>query len=92
MNDQHCGQVTYNRLCSTLDTLSSPDIRTTAPGTQLLDIAFESSLPLFSEKIDEDFSFFNENLDEAQRLAVGRALAASHLAMVHGPPGSRALC
>ena len=63
-----------------------------APGARLLDIAFESSLPLFSEKMDEDFKFFNDHLDDAQRLAVRRALAASHLAMVHGPPGAHTLC
>ena len=51
----------------------------------MIDLAFESGVPTFSSEFA--VTFFNADLDDAQRMAVERALHADDLAIIHGPPG-----
>jgi hypothetical protein len=56
----------------------------------LLDIAFDNadSAPSnFSESAGPS-QWFNENLDQSQREAVGFALASRDISIIHGPPGT----
>lgn len=56
----------------------------------LLDVAFDQADPIPSNFSTEHgpTQWFNENLDESQREAVGFALASRDIAIIHGPPGT----
>lgn len=56
----------------------------------LLDIAFDNAEPLAKNFASNDgpSQWFNENLDQSQRDAVGFALASRDISIIHGPPGT----
>lgn len=51
-----------------------------------MDVAFGRCEPAFSENA-APWKPVNTGLDESQRAAVARALAAKEVALIHGPPG-----
>lgn len=53
----------------------------------LRDVLLGQVAPRF-QPLDASLSFYNANLNEAQRAAVQLALAAEDIAIVHGPPGT----
>jgi ATP-dependent RNA/DNA helicase IGHMBP2 len=53
---------------------------------ELRGVLFGESAPDYDK--DSDFIPLNTNLNDSQRKAVRLALSASHLAVVHGPPGT----
>jgi DNA polymerase alpha-associated DNA helicase A len=55
---------------------------------QLLEVLFGLAEPFFDWKTTESICFNNQNLNESQKEAVKMALAAKHVALIHGPPGS----
>ncbi|GMH45218.1 hypothetical protein BSKO_13175 [Bryopsis sp. KO-2023] len=86
--DRLANEVTYQRLKQTLEEMQNPSIDTTMPGGRLLDVAFEKKQPPKLASSLPKWVPFNDGLDESQRKAVGVALAAQDLALVHGPPGT----
>ncbi|RLB46741.1 MAG: AAA family ATPase [Deltaproteobacteria bacterium] len=56
------------------------------PRTALAPVLFDGQAPEFGET--PEVTFFDEALHEAQRIAVGRALSAKTIALIHGPPGT----
>ena len=53
----------------------------------LLQVVFGRSSPLFASS-PPAFTPFNQRLDHSQLAAVSKALAARHVALIHGPPGT----
>lgn len=80
-------QVTYERMEKVLHALEHD---TDAPGRHLLDIAFApmARAPHFSEGAPKWTPVATNSLDVSQRSAVALALAASDIALIHGPPGA----
>lgn len=73
-------------MCSTLDKLNQSSAFQGHQSSKLIEIAFENKSPTFSKA--QEISYFDSNLDAAQREGVALALKADHLAMIHGPPGN----
>ena len=84
-------QVTYQRLKDTLERMSKVGAGSSnAPGAPLVDVLFGVRGPRFVDP-HPAWKPHNVKLDESQRKAVGRALAAKDVALLHGPPGVCAL-
>lgn len=82
-------QVTYKRLQETLQQLSGPGTDSRAdllPGYALIDVMFGSREPRFAAKAPI-WKAVNGQLDASQQAAVGLALKAQDIALIHGPPG-----
>lgn len=79
--------VTYRRLKLAINNLKQN--RFDSRADDLRDLLFDKTTKL-SLVTSDDYAikFFNEQLDHSQRDAVKFALAAKHLAIVHGPPGT----
>lgn len=92
--DKLANEVTYQRLRSTLGTLlsaaagtaSTPDGRP-LPGAAVLDVVWGRREARFAAA-PPSWEPRNRGLDESQRAAVGLALRAQDVALVHGPPGT----
>lgn len=90
--DKLANEVTYKRLLSTLGAMSSVGATAAAaglqrPGGPLLDVLFGKRPPRFVGSLPP-WRAVNGGLDGSQRRAVGLALAAKDVALVHGPPGT----
>ncbi|KAK9808936.1 hypothetical protein WJX72_006613 [[Myrmecia] bisecta] len=79
-------EVTYKRLKETLQTLAR-GVHQEGPAGALVDVMFGRSPPRFLNNAPP-WTPFNTGLDESQRRAVSRALAAKDVALIHGPPGT----
>eukprot|EP00897_Mesotaenium_endlicherianum_P009120 jgi/Mesen1/8236/ME000443S07386 len=77
--------VTYKRLKDTLGQLRRGGPRGAA--ADLVPVLFGERKPAFAKKPVE-FSPFNPGLDASQREAVSRALGATDVMLLHGPPGT----
>ncbi|CAG9467345.1 unnamed protein product [Pedinophyceae sp. YPF-701] len=83
-------EVTHRRLKDTLTQLTQAAASGTAsasPGAHLIDIVFGGAVPRFHEAPLE-WEPIDRGLDDSQVKAVGRALAARDVALIHGPPGT----
>jgi len=78
-------QVTYRRLRETLAALGRA-AAAGGPAAPLLGVLFGAAQPRFLDA-PPAWTPRNAGLDASQRAAVGRALAAKDVALVHGPPG-----
>jgi len=82
-------QVTYKRLRSTLQHLSAPgtaEQQRQRPGRRLVEVAYGGREPRFAAAAPA-WRPVNAGLDESQQRAVGLALRAHDVALIHGPPG-----
>jgi ATP-dependent RNA/DNA helicase IGHMBP2 len=78
-------QVTYRRLKDTLIELSKGVQK--GPASDLVSVLFGSKAPSFSKQ-PITYKPFNTGLDHSQKEAVARALGASNVMLLHGPPGT----
>ncbi|KAK9825119.1 hypothetical protein WJX74_010900 [Apatococcus lobatus] len=77
---------TYKRLKDTLLGIGR-SLAQAGPGSGLVDVAFQRRPPRFQQN-PPAWQPLNTGLDESQVRAVGRALAAQDVALIHGPPGT----
>lgn len=83
--DEDAPQVTFERGARAIKSfLTSPQHHDEAT---LREILFGASSPRFVEA-DPGWTPRDASLNDAQRVASARALAASHIALIHGPPGT----
>ena len=55
----------------------------------LIRVLLNLSKPLYDDSLKlRDITFYDESLNDSQKEAVRFALSASHLALIHGPPGT----
>lgn len=77
--------VTYNRYVSALADLEKAVCDTSHPSNRLLNLVLGNSEPEFGNAgLDSPFDHINQQ----QNAAIDTALRASHLAVIHGPPGT----
>ena len=80
--DLYSNEITFQRMEAAIQ-----EIARAYPHTQRLRaLLLGEEEPEFGET--EGFSFFNPRLNESQREAVRRALAARDIFLIHGPPGT----
>eukprot|EP00967_Tisochrysis_lutea_P080888 scaffold111308_cov18-Tisochrysis_lutea.AAC.3 len=84
-------QVTYQRLKATLNKLSKASRGGGAepcPGSSIVDVCFGRTSPRFAAT-PPAWTPHNAGLDDSQRAAIGLALGAKDVALIHGPPGNK---
>ena len=81
--DRVANDTTYRRWSEALSDLRD---YTRGGAKRMREIAFGISQPRFHDP--DEIEFFNEALDASQREAIGFALSARDLALIHGPPGT----
>ncbi|KAJ3300816.1 hypothetical protein HK104_000009 [Borealophlyctis nickersoniae] len=77
--------ITYERMKDAMTALKS---RHFEPTSGLVRVLFGLQKPVFDKEVQGKLEFYDETLNEAQRAAVGLALGAQEIALVHGPPGT----
>ncbi len=84
--DQIVTDVTFRRLEGALRELQRDKKGDEA---RFLDVLFGERDPEFASKpADAAIRWFDDTLDDSQRLAIANALRAEHVALIHGPPGT----
>lgn len=82
--------MTYQRLKTTLNSLSRASGGRSGgepcPGATIVDVCFGRTEPRFVASPVE-WKPCNGGLDDSQRAAIGLALGAKDVALIHGPPG-----
>ena len=79
--------MTYKRLKETLKTLSTAANGQMSASGRLPDVLFGGAEPRFVSN-PPTWHLINKSLDASQLVAVGKALAARDVALIHGPPGT----
>ena len=80
--DLYVNDITFQRMLEALDRLE----KLNEENPELLGVILGYKKPEF-ESLPK-IKFFNEKLNKSQRIAVKKALAAKHLFLIHGPPGT----
>jgi ATP-dependent RNA/DNA helicase IGHMBP2 len=84
--DQIVTDVTFRRLDAALRTLQQ---EVKGDDARFRDVVFGEREAAFAPKpADDAIAWFDAALDASQRAAVGNALRAEHVALIHGPPGT----
>lgn len=83
-------EVTYDRLHSALQKLSTVVSSGMGSCRGLVDVVFQNRPPRLAPLRDftQSLNLINKNLDESQKRAVAHALAATDIALIQGPPGT----
>ncbi|XP_004345662.1 immunoglobulin mu binding protein 2 [Capsaspora owczarzaki ATCC 30864] len=86
--DMGANDTTYKRCCNVISKLGL-GAYSSLPCSHLVDVLFGQSKPLFTTEIAPSaISWLNPGLNDVQRSAVSFCLAASDVALIHGPPGT----
>ena len=84
--------VTHKRLSWTLDQLNKQGQVATSDTCGAYRVLFLGQPPRFvgtgAGGEEGAIKFFNQNLDESQKLAVAKAMASQDVSLIHGPPGT----
>ena len=84
--DRIATDVTYRRLNQALQSLT---VARKGEEARLLDVLFGERDAEFDPRTTiAEHGWFDSGLDSSQRAAVQHALAANHVALIHGPPGT----
>ncbi len=84
--DQMVTDVTFRRLDAALRELLRDK---KGDDARFLDVLFGERDPEFAQAPETGaIKWFDETLDPSQRDAIGKALRAEHVALIHGPPGT----
>lgn len=91
--------VTFEKINKVIDKFEKYDVKDHSHA--LLNVLFNCRMPTFktnseyynANQYDENFkidnfSFFNDNLNDSQKEAIRFSIAANELALIHGPPGT----
>jgi predicted DNA helicase len=81
--DLYVNDITYQRMKAALDRLRTAEARL----AELRDTLIGLAEPAEPDPTEVE-AWYNEQLDDSQRLAVRRALGAEDVHLVHGPPGT----
>ncbi|KAJ3030893.1 UNVERIFIED_CONTAM: hypothetical protein HDU68_007391 [Siphonaria sp. JEL0065] len=80
--------VALKKLEGSLDSASIP-ASVSVVNSALLDVLLRGTRPCFDDTNRESgFAFFDDALNDSQKCAVTKSLAADSIALIHGPPGT----